>query len=142
MNNRKITTIAQLDALPQESIVATSSGIQYKRTGEGRWSAPHGENTPSRFLLNADHSRQPLLYLVACESCARPMRPQRESLAAFPGTVKTGTNGECSTCTTRHVLREIELTLCVRCGYPVRTSTLCPDCRDTMTIQEKRRWMA
>lgn len=75
-----------------------------------------------------------------CRTCDRPMRPQHASLEQHPGTVKTGTAGECSTCTDRKAVREpAPLRLCNRCGYPTRKD-LCADCYDTLPRAERKLW--
>lgn len=78
---------------------------------------------------------------MKCVTCARAMRPQHTSLERFPGTVKKGTAGECSTCTDKRSGRPLApLKLCIRCGYPTRVYDLCADCRDTLTPAERREW--
>ena len=140
MNSDTPTTLRELNALPVGATVLTGGGIAYHRLTTGCWSAPFAKNTPASWLLDPDHSRQPLRVIDTCATCQRPMRPQKASLEKFPGTVKKGTGGECSTCTDRQATRETPVTLCTRCGCPTRAYTLCADCRDTMTATEREQW--
>lgn len=138
----KIRTIKALDALPVGAIVATGDGFQYTRLADGNWSAPFAVSTPSAWLFDPEHSRQPLTPLKPCMSCDRLMRPQHTLVSRFPGTVLTGVGGQCITCTEHHAIPKSKVIsmLCARCGCPNGRPVLCGDCRDTLSPAERKEW--
>ena len=63
-----ITSVAQLDALPTGSKITTAStsswpGITYTKKENGKWWMKQAANTPASWLLDPDHSAQPIRLL-------------------------------------------------------------------------------
>ena len=64
-----ITSVAQLDALPTGSQITTATtshwpGITYTKKDNGRWRMKQAANTPAAWLLDPDHSAQPIQILT------------------------------------------------------------------------------
>lgn len=55
-----ITTRAELNALPVGAIVETGSGLRYRKRENGRWWMRYAQNTPPGWLLDPEHSKQPI----------------------------------------------------------------------------------
>jgi hypothetical protein len=56
---RDIESVAELKALPQGTTVETANGLRYVKTG-AFWSAPVAKRTPPAWLLDPEHSKQPI----------------------------------------------------------------------------------
>ena len=59
-----ITKAAELHKLPVGSKVFTGSGYVYTKEQGGRWSNAHSRNAKASWLLDPEHSVQPIRVLV------------------------------------------------------------------------------
>lgn len=89
-----------------------------------------------------------------CVTCHRATRPPRASASDHPGTVIRATADMCMTCYMRDYKRghmhpseresHTRPTACLRCGMERttgrNTTTLCRDCRDVLTEDERAAW--
>lgn len=142
MGEQVVASVSDLDALPTHSVVESGSGLRYSKTENG-WTAPFSANPNTRWLLNPDHTRQPVRAVTGvCVCCGRATRRQKSTLAEFPGTVRSD-GDKCSSCASRRrPATEVALSTCRRCGYPVRGRDLCPDCWDVLGVNERAEWSA
>lgn len=59
----------ELKALPTGAVVETGSGIRYTKLEDGYFTAPYAKHTPVRWLLDPEHSKQPVRRIRACAEC-------------------------------------------------------------------------
>jgi hypothetical protein len=59
----QIRTVTELHNLPVFSKVSTGSGYVYTKGTGGRWSSTHSLMIPGRWLLDPEHSVQPITLL-------------------------------------------------------------------------------
>ena len=58
-----VTDVRELHRAPVGSVVVTGSGFRYVKKASGRWYMRHASNTPASWLLDQQHSQQPIRLL-------------------------------------------------------------------------------